>query len=135
MLDTDMKFMRDIVVNTKRRFSVILLLVFALSASIGPLAHAQFGEIYGTGEQSISIATSIDADQFNHGHSHDDEHHEADVDQHTHDHNSADHSHESPGLTAFVFDQLGLTPSDTFVRHSNHCLTQSLHQIDRPPRV
>jgi hypothetical protein len=135
VLDTDMKFMRDFVVNTKRRFSVMLLLVFALSACIGPLSHAQFGEIYGTGEQSTSIAVSIDADHSKHGPSHDDEHHEVDVDQHTHDHNSADHSHEAPGLTTLLFDQLGLTPFDTFERHSDHCLTQSLYQIDRPPRV
>ena len=130
-----MKFMRDFVVNTKRRFSVMLLLVFAISACIGPLAHAQFGEIYGTGEQPTSTAVSKDADHSDHGHSHDDKHHKVEVDQHTHDHNSADHSHEPPGLTTFLFDQLGLTPFDTFEMHSNHCLTRSLHRLDRPPRV
>lgn len=130
-----MKFMRDFDVNTKRRFSVVLLVVFALSACIGPLAHAQFGEIYGTGEQSTSIPVSINAGHSDHGHSHDDEHQAVDVDQHMHDHNSADHSHEIPGLTTFLCDQLGQTPLDTFVRHSDHCLTQSLHKIDRPPRA
>ena len=130
-----MIFMRDFCGNTKRRIGVMLLLVFAVSVSLGPLAHTQFGEIYGPGEQSISIAVSVDLDHSNHGHSHDDDHHEADVDQHTHDHNPADHSHETPGLTAFLFDQLGLTPFDTFVRHSDHCLTPTPYQIDRPPRV
>lgn len=130
-----MNFMRDFVMNTKRRFSVMLLLVFALTACIGPLAHAHYGEIYGFGEQSISIAVSIDANHSNHGHSHDSDHHEVGVDQHTHEHNFADHSHETPGVTTFLFDQLELAPFDTFVRHSDQCLTQFLYQIDRPPRV
>lgn len=130
-----MIFVRDFYVNTKRRFGVMLLVIFAVSASLGPLAHAHFGEIYGPGEQSTSTAVSVEHDPSNHGHSHGDDHHKIDLDQHTHDHNFADHSHETPGVTSFLFDQLGLMPFDTFVRYSDHCLTQSLCQIDRPPRV
>ena len=130
-----MILMRDFDMSIRWRFGVVLLIVFAASASLGPLAHAQFGEIYGAAEPSTSMTLSAEIDHIDHGQSHHDEHHEVDVDQHTHDHNSADHSHETPGLTAFLFDQLGLTPFDTFIEQSDHCLTQSRHQIDRPPRV
>jgi len=123
--------MRDFVADTKRRIGVMLVFIFALSACLGPIAHAQLGEAYG----SVEPSTSIEVGHQEHGHSHDDDHQGLGGEKHFHDHNSADHSHETPGLTAFLFNQFDPTLFDAFARTSDHFLTQSPYQIDRPPRV